>query len=246
MTVPPRVILVRPKDAANVGAAARALKNFGFSELYLVAPRCRLGPRAEALASHAVDVLEQATVTDTLAEALRGCSWAVGTTARERASSGNTVLAARDGIRELPATGAALVFGPEDAGLNNAELDRCQAFITIPTAEYASVNLAQAVNVLCYEWFQQQEDGRPVRPEEELADRALLEGMYGQMMDVLLHIGYTDKNRAATAEHILRRVFDRARLSAHEVAAVRGVWRQARWAADSQPGEIPGNQLTDT
>lgn len=220
------------------------MKNFGFGDLYLVAPRCRLDARAEALASHAVDVLERATVTETLEEALAGCRFAAGTTARGRASSGNTVLDARAGIAQLPAEGAALVFGPEDTGLNNAELDRCQAFITIPTAEYASINLAQAVNVLCYEWFQQQAEGTEDRPEPAGADRAQLEGMYAQLMDLLLHIGYTDAHRSGTAEHIMRRVFDRAALSAHEVAAIRGIWRQARWAADSEPSELPGNRGT--
>src|SRR5690625_4620854 len=240
--MPPRIVLVSSKDSANVGAAARALKNYGLSELYLVAPRCSLDSRAYALASHAGDILDSAVQTDTLAEALTGITWAVGTTARDRASPDNTVLNAREGISNLPETGAALVFGPEDTGLSNEDLDRCQAFITIPTAEYASINLAQTVNVLCYEWFQQHAGTAPAPEKEDLADRSLLEGMYAQMMDVLLHIGYTDENRRGTAEHILRRVFDRAGLSAHEVAAIRGVWRQTRWAADSPPEDMPGHR----
>lgn len=240
--MPPRIVLVSSKDSANVGAAARALKNYGFSELYLVAPRCSLDSRAYALASHAGDILDSAVQTDTLAEALTGITWAVGTTARDRASPDNTVLNAREGISNLPETGAALVFGPEDTGLNNADLDRCQAFITIPTAEYASVNLAQAVNVLCYEWFQLSQSQGSFRRLDELATRDQLEGMYGQLMSVLHHIGYTDENRAAGVEHIYRRLFDRAQLSAHEVAALRGLWAQTKWAADQPPERVPGNR----
>lgn len=240
--MPPRIVLVSSKDSANVGAAARALKNYGFSELYLVAPRCRIDSRAHALASHAGDILDAAVQTDTLAEALTGITWAVGTTARDRASPGNVVLNAREGISQLPASQAALVFGPEDYGLSNADLDHCQAFITIPTAEYASINLAQAVNVLCYEWFQQSQSGTTFRRLDDLAPRDQLEGMYAQLMSVLHHIGYTDPNRAAGVEHIYRRLFDRAQLSAHEVAAIRGLWAQTRWAADQPPENVPGNR----
>lgn len=240
--MPPRIVLVSSKDSANVGAAARAMKNFGFSELYLVAPRCRIDYRAQALASHAGDVLDNAVTVDSLPEALHGCTWAVGTTARDRASDGNVVHAARDGIKELPDAGAALVFGPEDTGLSNQELDHCQAFITIPTTDYASINLAQAVNVLCYEWFQQASAGAEFRSATDLAPRDQLEGMYGQLLGLLHHIGYTDGNRAAGVEHLFRRVFDRAQLTAHEVAALRGLWSQARWAADQEPARVPGNR----
>lgn len=221
------------------------MKNFGFSELYLVAPRCRIDHRAHALASHAGDVLDGARTVESLPEALHGCTWAVGTTARDRASEGNVVHAARDGIRELPADGAALVFGPEDTGLTNQELGHCQAFITIPTADYASINLAQAVNVLCYEWFQQASAGTEFQSTAGLAARDQLEGMYGQLLGLLHHIGYTDANRAAGVEHLFRRLFDRARLTAHEVAALRGLWSQARWAADQEPAAVPGNRSGD-
>src|SRR5690554_5047713 len=240
--MPPRIVLVGSKNSANVGAAARAMKNFGFSELYLAAPRCSIDSQARALASHAGDVLDAAVVTGDLAAALTGCTWAVGTTARERASERNVVHAARDGMQQLPAVGAALVFGPEDTGLSNADLDLCQAFITIPTADYASINLAQAVNVLCYEWFQQSETGPKPERRDELATRDQLEGMYSQLMYVLHHIGYTDDNRAAGVEHIYRRLFDRALLSAHEVAAIRGLWAQTLWAANQQPERVPGNR----
>ena len=104
------------------------------------------------------------------------------------------------------------------------------------------MNLAQAVNVLCYEWFQQSRTGTGFRRLEELAARDQLEGMYAQLMGVLHHIGYTDANRARGVEHIFRRLFDRAELSSHEVAALRGLWAQTLWAANQPPDNVPGNR----
>ncbi len=243
--MPPRIILVGSKNSANVGAAARAMKNFGFTDLYLASPRCTIDAQARALASHAGDVLDDAVITVGLAAALAGCTWAVGTTARGRASENNVVLDAEAGLRQLPAEGSALVFGPEDTGLSNADLDLCQAYITIPTADYASINLAQAVNILCYQWFQLQQAGTEFQESAGLAARDQLEGMYGQLMATLHHIGYTDRLRAAGVEHMYRRLFDRARLTAHEVAALRGLWSQTRWAADQPPERVPGNSDGD-
>lgn len=261
----PRIVLVGSKDSANVGAAARAMKNFGIDELYLAAPRCRIDDRARSLASHAGDVLDAAVITATTAEALRGCTFVLGTTARGRASEGNVVMLPRAGVARLPAQGGAIMFGPEDTGLSNADLDLCQAFVTIPTGEYASVNLAQAVNIFAYEWFQASreaaaDDAFATQGDDQTADPAIgradpaaaararpapreqVEGMYRQMLDVMLHIGYTDPNRAGGVEHIFRRLLDRAEPSAHEVAAIRGLWAQTRWAADQEPRRVPGNR----
>ncbi len=237
----PRIILVSPKSSANVGSAARAMKNFGLTDLYLVAPRCRIDAQAHALASHAGDVLDAATTVETTEEAVAGCTYVIGTTARDRASEGNTVLDARSGITRLPPAGGALMFGPEDSGLNNRDLDRCQAFITLPTSAYASVNLAQAVNIIAYEWFSGQAE-RSAQPAPDLATRDQLEGLYRQMLDVMLHIGYTDPYRAGGVEHIYRRLLDRAEPTAHEVAALRGLFRQALWAANQPAADVPGNR----
>ncbi len=221
------------------------MKNFGLEELYLAAPRCRIDERARALAAHAGDVLDRAVITATTAEALTGCTFAVGTTARGRASEGNIVLDPPVGLARLPRTGGALVFGPEDAGLSNQDLDLCQAFITIPTGEYASVNLAQSVNILCYEWLRLHPEGAthaPAVDEAPAAPREQVEAMYAHMIDVMLHIGYTDPNRQGGVEHLFRRMLDRAAPTPHEVAALRGLFAQARWAADQQPERVPGNR----
>jgi tRNA/rRNA methyltransferase len=247
--MPLRIVLTGSKDSANVGSAARAMKNFGLSSLWLAAPRCRIDDRAFALASHAGDILENAVITRSVSEALADCTFVVGTTARSRASERNIVLEPRAALAQLPRSGAALLFGPEDSGLSNHDLDLCQAFVTIPTSDYASINLAQAVNILAYEWFMLH--GRTASTASEqvpapqrtmAAPRQELDRMYAQLLDLLHYIGYTDEHRAAGVEHIFRRLFDRAQPSVNETAALRGIWRQAKWAADQEPERIPGRR----
>lgn len=236
-----RIILVSTKHSGNVGSVARAMKNFGLEDLVLVAPRCKIDRQAYALASHAGDLLERAQIVPDTAQALAGCTYALGTTARERASTSYEVLAPRPAVARLPAAGGAVVFGPEDTGLNNAQLDLCQAVVRIPTAEYASLNLAQAVNLLAYEWFVREQEGVPARgSQESRAPREEFEPMIAQLMEALLYIGYTDELKAGSVEHMFRRLLDRAALTSREIAALRGLWSQTRWAADQPPEAIPG------
>ncbi len=267
----PRIVLVRTKDAANVGAAARAMKNFGLDELVLVAPRCRIDHRAEALASHAEDVLHAARVVETLDEAIAGTRLVMGTSARTRAAANYPVLEPRQAAPHLT-EGTAVLFGPEDHGLANEELTRCQAHVVIPTAGYASLNLAQAVVVLAYEVALATRAGdgateaaneraeeaaagartpsgtvqapaRPVAPPEDAPTRDQMERFYAQLEGAMLHIGYTDSPRAPSVLRMYRGVFDRAGLTAHELAALRGLVSQARWAADQAPDRVPGNRF---
>lgn len=224
-----RVVLVRPKEPANIGSSARALKNFGLSELYLVAPQRPLTRQAYALASHAGDVLDEATTCETVAEALTGCTLALGTTARPRASEAR-VYTPREAAETLPRERVAILFGPEDYGLSNEDLRHCQGYIQIPTAEYASLNLAQAVQLVAYEWFVSRATGERPRAERELASRERLEGMYAHLLKTLHSIGYTDAQREGSADALFRSIFDRAQLSEREVAALRGLWRQMLWA----------------
>lgn len=227
-----RIVLVRPKEPGNIGSSARAMKNFGLSELYLVAPQRPLTRHAFALASHAGDVLEGAVVVDNVAEALVGCTLALGTTARGRAAA-ERVYTPREAAA-LPREGrTAVLFGPEDFGLSNDDLQRCQGYIRIPTAEYASLNLAQAVQLVAYEYFvaaPQAPAPATVTPEREVAPREVLEGMYGHLLRTLHTVGYTDAQREGAAETLFRGLFDRAELSEREVAALRGLWRQVLWA----------------
>lgn len=237
----PRIVLVRPKAAENVGAAARAMKNFGVRQLVLVAPRCRLDRRAYALASHAGDVLDAATEVDTLADALAGCTYALATSGRTRSEEPSPLYLPAQGVAALPSEGAAVVFGPEDHGLSNEDLDHCQGVVRIPTDVYASVNLAQAVNIMCFVWHSETRAASDQATEPaDVATRDQYERMYAQLRDTMLLIGYTDPNRLESIMRMYRGFLDRTRLTPVELAAVRGLWSQTAWAARLEPEALPG------
>lgn len=157
-----RIVLVEPAGPLNVGAIARVMKNMGLGCLVLVAPKCDpVGIEARRMAVHAADVLESAHVVSTLPEALHGCQWAIATTARPRTleivlEHPRVIL---PWVLKVAEQGkAALIFGPEDRGLNNTELNYAQRFLSIPTNPvYPSLNLAQAVAICCYELYQEAE-----------------------------------------------------------------------------------------
>lgn len=239
-------MLLRTKESANVGAAARAMLNFGLDELWLVAPRCKIDHRAYALASHAEEVLRTARIVDTLDEAIQGTALVAGTSARERAASNYVVLEPRVAAARLDGSSAVL-FGPEDHGLANDDLTRCQLQISIPTKDFASLNLAQAVLVVAYECAMN--GGRAVEGADLAvggATRDQFEGFYSQLEAFLLHVGYTDPRRSPGVMRLLRGVFDRSQLSAHELAALRGLVTQALWAANQSPTVVPGNRTRPT
>lgn len=226
------------------------MKNFGLTELYLVQPKRPLNAKAYALASHAGELLDQAHTCDSIPEALTGINFALGTTARQRASEDFRIYTAREAARAHQTHRTAILFGPEDFGLSNEDLNYCQGYIRIPTAEYASLNLAQAVQLIAYEWFvTQSQEIAPSEPAleetQDVAPREELEAMYAQMMEVLHHIGYTDEQREATASRLFRAIFDRAMLSSREVLAVRGLWRQVRWAAEQNLEVLKARRTKD-
>ena len=161
-----RVVLVEPAGALNVGAIARVMKNFGLTQLAIVQPRCEvLGDEARQMAVHAADVLESALITETIPEALVSCQRAIATTARPRALE-TPLETPEDALPWLLESGeqegqeeqgsgrevvSAILFGPEERGLSNTELNYAQRFIRIPSSDaYPSLNLAQAVAVCSY------------------------------------------------------------------------------------------------
>jgi len=229
-----RVILVRPQQPGNIGSAARVMKNFGLSDLVLVAPKRELNDEAFALATHAKDLLESATVVETTQEAIADRAFVIGTTARSRTSKAYDVYTPRDAAQTFSRDGLALMFGPEAAGLSNEDLDYCQAYIQIPTGPFSSLNLAQAVNLIAYEFFVTHvEEGSSYKPED-LASREDLENLYTHFLETMDYIGYIDANAAGKTEHMYRRIFDRARLTEREVNAFYGLWRQVKWAVDNK------------
>lgn len=231
------IVLVEPQQAGNIGAAARAMANMGLSRLVLVRPVEHLVPDAFKMALAARPLLESAVVETDLARALAGFGFVAGSTRRGGAVRRGRVTP-RQLAAELPALAAvndvALLFGREDSGLTNEELQYCQRLVTIPSsAGFGSLNLSQAVLTFCYEIFLAAAEagaagaGAPARR----APTADLEGLYGQMERVLLEIGYLDPANPSHMMRVFRRLFARAGPDPREVRALRGIFRQVAWHA---------------
>lgn len=227
-TLPVRFVLFEPSHPGNIGAAARAIKTMGFSELVLVNPTCRIDEQARARSSGALDVLEQARVCGTLSEAVHGCGLVVGASARRRRLSWpeydprECAASVKEASRLKP---VAIVFGPERAGLKNAEMDLCNALVYIPSnPDYSSLNLAMAVQVIAYElrWA----EGLDVKPDDDDAPPASaedLEYFYEHLERVLLGSGFLNPDNPRTLMRRLRRLFNRARLDENELNIMRGI-----------------------
>lgn len=241
-------MLVAPKHAANVGAAARAIANFGLGPLWLVAPRCTLNKEAYALATHAEAVLDAAVTVATLDEALADRDVAIATSARRRRHHGHASADPEAVLPALVGRRGALVFGPEESGLDNDALDRCQAVVTVPTAAAASINLAQTVVVLGYAWHRLGAVGAaaPDAPPlvavapEDAPERAQVEAMYEQLRVLLRRVGYTDAARETAVMRKYRTLLGRAAPTADEVTLLRGLWYQLAWAVEQVPERLPG------
>lgn len=233
-----RIVVVEPAGALNVGAIARVMKNFGLSQLILVNPQCdRASEEARHMAVHAGDVLAKAIEVATLPEALQGCTRIIATTARDR--QWDVLEPARTALPwliEEPKQPAALVFGPESRGLSNEELNYAQRFARIPSSpNYASLNLAQAVAICCYELAQAVDLPQSDRPEKSSNYAAFedLEGYYQHLQAVLLKIGYLYPHTAASRMEKLRQIYNRAYLDRQELRAIRGILRQIEWALNA-------------
>jgi TrmH family RNA methyltransferase len=224
------------------------MKNFGLEELVLVAPRCKIDDRAHALASHAGDVLEAARIVDTVEDAISDRTFVLGTSARLRGTDTLPTWAPRQAAPRLVDGGVAVLFGPEDHGLSNDDLNLCQGYVSIPTASYSSLNLAQAVLLVAYETHLARlggdtDDVVPVAeaapPTGERAPREQLERFYGQLVEAFHRIGYTDAQRERAILRVYRGMFDRVALNPREVAALRGLMSQVMWAAEQPPERLP-------
>ena len=228
-----RVVLCQTSHPGNIGSAARAMKTMGITSLYLVNPFSFPDAHATALSTGAADLLENATVCTSLAEALTGCAFAIGLSARKRNVSHElltTRKAATQAISIAVSQPVALVFGTEMSGLSNAELDCCQMLAMIPAnAEYTSLNLAAAVQIMCYELrmavLENAENPLQLAPEKaiELATIDNLEGFYSHLEETLLHIGYLNPVAPKKLMERLRRIYARVRLEKEEVNMLRGI-----------------------
>ena len=223
-----RIVLVAPSHPGNIGAAARAMLTMGLTRLVLVAPRRFPDPEAFALASGATTVLDDASVVATLDAALTGCVAAIGLSARPREFAGR-VLPVRDAAAEALARSAhgdvALVFGTEMSGLSNEELARCGIVATIPAnADYASLNLAAAVQVVAYELRLAATSGDVwPAPRFEPATVDEIEALYAHGTSTLAAMRFLDPRMPKRLLPRLRRLFARAALEKEEVNILRGI-----------------------
>ncbi|HZF19760.1 MAG TPA: RNA methyltransferase [Burkholderiales bacterium] len=222
-----RVVLSRPSHPGNIGAAARAMKTMGMARLFLVRPRRFPDPEARAMASGALDVLQSARVCDGLDEALAGTTFSVALSARPRELS-HRPLDARAAAQELVAAArrdeVAIVFGNETVGLTNAEVLRCSRLARIPASEeYASLNLAQAVQVMAYEMRMAALEPAPPAAEPDAARHEDVEQLYAQLERSLYASGFLHPRSPRKLMDRLRRLFARARVEKVEVNILRGM-----------------------
>lgn len=233
-----RIVLVGTQHPGNIGAAARALKTMGMSRLVLVAPEQFPADEAFRRAAGADDVLAEAVVVATLAEAVSDCRFVLGCTARSRRVALEE-LAPRDAASRVAALAAAdevaLVFGRERTGLSNEELQLCHASVHIPAnPEYSSLNLAAAVQVLAYELRVALLPGHvasgPIAEprQEPAASHAQMEGFFAQLGETLDDIDFHKGRAPDSAMRKLRRLFLRASLNEQEVRLMRGILADAQ------------------
>ena len=229
---PTRFILLGTSHPGNVGAAARAMKVMGFRDLVLVAPRhagVATHPEALAMASGATDILQHARVSSTLADALVGITHACATAMTPR-DFGPPAHAPRDLFADMAASGdrVAFVFGSERFGMINDDVYRCHSCVSIPTdPAYGSLNLAQAVQLVAYDW-RQALGGFAVQPrtaERRLADAAQVQGLLAHWQRALVDIGFLDPAAPKKLLPRLNQIVNRAKLAEEEVNILRGIAR---------------------
>lgn len=241
----PRIILVEPQLGENIGAAARAMLNCGLTDMAIVAPREPWpNPRAEAMSAGATEVLEAARLYDTVEAAIADLAHVYAASARPRDMVMPVITPRRAGeaLRAALAAGqpVGILFGPERSGLTNDHVALAETVITVPlNPAYASLNLAQAVLIVAYEWFQAADE----TPAEALpmhatrpASKAELEGFFGRLEDALYKGGFfRARDLRPTMARNLRNLFQRALPTEQEVRTLHGVvssltgsWQQTR------------------
>jgi tRNA/rRNA methyltransferase len=227
---PPVIVLVRPQLGQNIGKAARAMLNFGLTEMRLVAPRDGWpNPDAGPAASGADVVLRQAQLFDTVAEAIADCTQVFASTVRRRDLVMPVVGPEEMADRIRMAGGrTAILFGPERSGLETEDVALADAIVTVPiNPEFGSLNLAQAVILLAYEWSRRSTLAQPTMKElEPPAPHGELEGLIGQLNGELEAKGYFHPpSRTEATRNTLRTIFTKTGWSSREVKAIRGVIR---------------------
>lgn len=228
-----RIVLVNTSHPGNIGATARAMKNMGLSSLYLVEPKQYQSLEAIQRSAGALDILDNAVVVRDLNQALTGCVWVAGTSARLRTIEWPIYEPAeciQQAKEYLDQGDIAIVFGRENSGLTNEEMEKCNALLHIPTnPEYNSLNLAAAVQVVCYECRlalvnekTEKAKGKKHR-EDAVASADQLDGMYQHLHDALETIGFFGTNNPDVVMRRLKGLFNRAGTTQREAGILRGI-----------------------
>jgi len=231
------IVLYKPKYAGNVGSVARAAKNMGIRNIVVVGETGLDREEMERRSTHlAADLLDQIRYCDAIEEALGGFHYIVGTTARLGKARGPFVSPRAEALKIAGLSQKnqiALLFGPEDTGLANEQLRLCHSVVTIPTSrEFSSLNLSQAAMILCYEIFTALPDESGVcQTAQKLALASELEGMYGQIRELLTKIGFLNPENPEYWMLDVRRFFSRTGLLSREVKMIRGICRRLEWHA---------------
>ncbi|WP_263063425.1 tRNA (cytosine(32)/uridine(32)-2'-O)-methyltransferase TrmJ [Dickeya dadantii] len=226
-----RIVLVETSHTGNMGSTARAMKTMGLTNLWLVNPLVKPDSQAISLSAGASDVIGNATIVDSLDQALEGCGLVVGTSARSRTLPWPMLEPRECGVRSIQESQhapVAIVFGRERVGLTNEELQKCHYHVAIPAnPEYSSLNLAMAVQILSYEvrvaWLDSQQQGEPAHEESPYPLVDDLERFYQHLEETLLHTGFIRQPHQGQVMNKLRRLFTRARPENQELNILRGI-----------------------
>jgi len=233
------IILVRPKFPENIGSAARVAFNMGVKRLILVRDELpEREPMAKMATHKAAHLIDNMEVYGTLEEALKPFSIIIGTTARlgKRRSMEKTPREViEEVIPDLTNNQLAIIFGPEDSGLTNDELKYCRYISSIPTADFSSLNLAQAIAIHCYElYYQIVYAPHAFEPKPHIATSHELEGMYQHVEETLLRIDFLEEKSHTYWMNNVRQFLGRFRLTSKEAKIIRGICRQFLWHQGEQ------------
>lgn len=231
-----KIVLVETSHPGNIGAVARAMKNMAMDNLCLVNPKVFPSAEATARASGADDILSAAKIYPTLQEAIADCQLVLGTSARCRTISWPELTprecAEKVVIRE-PENNVAILFGRENSGLKNHEMDLCHYLLRIPcNSQYSSLNIAAAVQVICYELFVaaglQETIQIGDKGEIPLATTEQMESFYGHLQEALVDIDFMHPNKSKSIMRRLRRIYNRIQLDTKEVDILRGILKMSQ------------------
>jgi len=230
------IVLNQPRYPENIGAAVRAIRNMGIDRLIVVDPRDYDLEKIQKMATHGcLDTVAAIHLRANLKVALEPFQYVIGTTARlgGQRHTGKPAATAEKIVSISQENQVAVVFGREDRGLSNEDLRLCHELVHIPTAEFSSLNLAQAVMIMCYELFNAGVESKPAYVPR-MAQRQELDTMLDQLREILIRISYINPENPDYWMHHLRQFFTRIQVRAREVSIIRGLIRQVDWYAEKR------------